>query len=247
VTKRDETTGDVETVIQVDDPSSIRDAFGALWVSTRAGAKVTVVKIDPAIAEVVSTVDVSVDSAPVIEKLAIEAGEGAVWAIDDQGHLTKIEPLSGKAVARFDVGAGAGLAVGGDAVWVADNLHDQISEIDPATGKVLTTIDVPFAPDVIEYLGGTLWTIDTGAATVTPIDTSTLQPGRSIGVATGPVAISGGLGSVWIAGIDSVTRIDVVTDVAVTIPVDFAASTVAVDARTRAVWLITRPPGYAYG
>jgi glutamine cyclotransferase len=247
VTKRDETTGAVETVIQVDDPLSIRDAFGALWVSTHAGAKTTIVKIDPAIDEVVATADVSPDSQYVVDHLALEAGEGAVWALDDRGNLMKIEPLSGKAVARFDVGAGAGLAVGGGAVWVTDNLHDQLSKIDPETGEVTITTDLAFAPDVIAYLGDTLWAIDNGAATVTPIDPSTLQPGRSIGVATDPVAISGGLGSVWVVGVDAVTRIDIVTDVAVVIPVGMASSTVAVDPRTRAVWLIKRPPGPGYG
>lgn len=104
VTKRDETTGDVEGVIQADDPLAIRDAFGAIWVGTHAGAKATVLKIDPAIDEVVGTVDVS-QPLP-ITTLALEAGEGAVWALDGQGNLTKIDPLSGRAVGTFNVGPG---------------------------------------------------------------------------------------------------------------------------------------------
>lgn len=107
---------------------------------------------------------------------------------------------------------------------------------------MIATIDLASAPDVITFLGGKLWAIDTGAAMVTPIDASTLQPGRSIGVAKEPLAIAGGFGSVWISGVDAVTRIDAVTSAAREIPVDIESSTVAVDPRTRAVWLIRLPP-----
>jgi hypothetical protein len=245
VTKRNETTGAVETVIQVDDPLAIHDAFGAIWVGTHAGAKATVVKIDPAIDEVVGTVDVSQPLA--IGRLSLADGEGAVWALDGEGNLTKIEPLSGKAVARFAVGAGTGLAVGAGTVWVADNLHDAVSKLDPETGDVLDTIELASAPDVIAFLDGKLWAVDSGAATVTTIDPSTLQPGRSIGVARGPVAIAGGLGSVWIAGVGALTRIDQLSGDAREISVNIESFTVTVDSRTGAVWLIRRPPGQAYG
>jgi hypothetical protein len=243
VTKRNETTGAVETVIQVDDPLAIHDAFGAIWVGTHAGAKATIVKIDPAIDEVTATVDVSQPLA--IGRLSLADGEGAVWALDGEGNLTKIEPLSGKAVARFAVGAGTGLAVGEGAVWVADNLHDAISKLDPETGEVLATIELASTPDVIAFLDGKLWAVDSGAATVTTIDVSTLQPGRSIGVARGPIAIAGGLGSVWIAGVGAVTRIDPLSGDAREIPVNLESFTVTVDPRTRDIWLIRRPPGPA--
>lgn len=239
VTKRDETTGDVESVIQVDVPRAICDAFGAIWVGTVVGTNATVLKIDPAIDEVVHTVDVS---SPFTYTLALEAGEGAVWALDGEGNLTKIDPLSGRAVATFNVGAGSGLAVGAGAVWAADNLQDEISKIDPETGDVIATIDLASAPDVITFFGGKLWAIDTRAATVTPIDASTLQPGRSIGVAKGPRAMAGGLGSIWVASSGAVTRIDAGTIAVQEIPVDIEFSTVAVDPRTRAVWLIRLPP-----
>lgn len=246
VTKRNETSGDVETVIQVDDPLAIHDAFGAIWVGTHAGAKATVVKIDPAIDEVTATVDVSQPLA--IGRLSLADGVGAVWALDGEGNLTKIEPLSGKAVARFAVGAGTGLAVGEGAVWVADNLHDAISKLDPETGEVLATIELASAPDVIAFLDGKLWAVDSGAATVTTIDVSTLQPGRSIGVARGPIAIAGGLGSVWVAAAGALTRIDPLSEDTREIPVDMQSFTVTVDPRTRDVWLIRRPPGpAAYG
>jgi hypothetical protein len=239
VTKRNETTGAVESVIQVDNPLAIHDAFGAIWVGTIVGTNATVLKIDPAIDGVAHAVDLS---SPFTYTLALGAGEGAVWALDGEGNLTKIDPLSGKAVATFNVGAGSGLAVGGGAVWAADNLHDQISKIDPETGEVLATKELASAPDVIAFFDGKLWAVDSGAATVTPIDASTLQPGRSIGVAKEPFAIVGGLGSVWIAGAGAVTRIDIVTSEVQEIPVNIETSTVAVDQRTRAVWLIRLPP-----
>jgi streptogramin lyase len=180
--------------------------------------------------------------------LSLADGEGAVWALDGEGNLTKIEPLSGKAVARFAVGAGTGLAVGEGAVWVADNQHDAITKLDPETGEVLATIELASAPDVIAFLDGKLWAVDSGAATVTTIDVSTLQPGRSIGVARGPIAIAGGLGSVWIAGVGAVTRIDPLSGDAREIPVNLESFTVTVDPRTRDIWLIRRPPGpAAYG
>ena len=90
----------------------------------------------------------------------IAAGAGAVWVtslLDDS--VSRIDPATGRIVARIRVGRGASaIAVGPGAVWVADSLAGAVSRIDPRDNSV-TTIPVGLAPVDIAAGGGGAWVI----------------------------------------------------------------------------------------
>ena len=82
----------------------------------------------------------------------VAVGEGSVWVLDgDDQTVTQIDPETNEVVRVFatssrptDIGAGAG------AVWVGNGANDDLSEmprsvsrIDPASGVVVDTIDLP--------------------------------------------------------------------------------------------------------
>jgi DNA-binding SARP family transcriptional activator/ABC-type branched-subunit amino acid transport system substrate-binding protein len=83
---------------------------------------------------------------------SVAVGEGSVWVLDgDDQTVTQIDPEKDKVVRVFgtssrptDIGAGAG------AVWVGNGASDDLAEmprsvsrIDPASGVVVDTIDLP--------------------------------------------------------------------------------------------------------
>ena len=70
-------------------------------------------------------------TAPVLSRF----GEGALWNVSLHGELTKIDPTTGKVLARRNTGVPipCGLAVGDGSVWVTDCTSPTLVRIDPET------------------------------------------------------------------------------------------------------------------
>ena len=73
---------------------------------------------------------------------AVVAG-GSLWVSDYSGHVIRVDPASGRVMARIDVdGNPEGIAAGAGAVWVAspdayeDGRGSLLSRIDPRTADV---------------------------------------------------------------------------------------------------------------
>jgi YVTN family beta-propeller protein len=92
------------------------------------------------------------------------------------------------------------LAVGEDAVWVSDVADDRVLRIDPATGAVVTSIDVGTFPHSLELgTDGRLWVTNFLDGTVSQIDTDTDAVVTTIPVGIRPGGVMFDHGSLWVA------------------------------------------------
>ena len=94
---------------------------------------------------------------PTGEAEAIAFGLGAVWvAVGDR--VVEIDPDDNSIASSFQVGSNPrSIAVGGNAVWVANSSDGTVSRIDPGQGGNVSTIEVGPSPVGLAYGGGRLW------------------------------------------------------------------------------------------
>lgn len=130
----------------------------------------------------------------------VAVGEGAVWVLIDNS-VVEVDPIRNEVIRRIDTGNVDGIAAGDDGVWVIDGLTGRLTEIDPTSGKIVGSIDVPGSPNAITVGGGSVWLLDRGVGTVLEIDTTTLTPrDRSGSGATRRTSRSGPGPSGWPTG-----------------------------------------------
>jgi hypothetical protein len=170
-------------------------------------------------------------------------GEGAVWVTLNSG-VVEVDPIRNEVISRIDTGAVDAIAAGEDGVWVLDALSGRLSEIDPTSGKIVGSIDVPGSPDAITVGDGSVWLLDRDVGTVLEIDAATLTPGDTVRVGSDEIDITFGAGAVWLADGtgNSLTRIDPVTHEPRIFSIGSPVLRVAVDVDTGDVWgLIAEP------
>jgi branched-chain amino acid transport system substrate-binding protein len=92
------------------------------------------------------------------------------------------------------------VAVGEGAVWVASQLDDTVSRIDPATHEVTATVDVGRGAAGIAVGAGSVWVANAIDGTVSRIDPVTARVTKTIEVAGSAEDIVVGGGAVWVAG-----------------------------------------------
>ena len=135
---------------------------GAAWIAANGPPGGELLRVDAAGGGAES---IAIGRIPV----AVAVGFGAIWVSDFVGSPTLFErPEPGK-VLRLDPGTGnlddvinigkrpGGLATGGGSVWVANGGERTISEIDPRTNEVVSTIPTRYYPTSIAYGHGFLW------------------------------------------------------------------------------------------
>jgi ABC-type branched-subunit amino acid transport system substrate-binding protein len=138
-------------------------------------------------------------------------GDGAVWARDPDGSVARIDPGSGRVVARVpgDVNR---LAAGDAGVWA--EVGNAVARIDPATNRLQRRIVTPAwnAAGIAVGAGavwvtgdaeGKLWRIDPETRSITTID-----------VGAGALYVGYGAGAVWTASLlaGQVARVDARTN-----------------------------------
>lgn len=211
LTKRDEQTGQIEARIELpkDLYRSLASGFGSIWVSANpSSVESEVIRIDPATDEVVSRIRLSQSSGGGGNYLPMTTTAKALWVVDGDGTLTKIDPLT-EHVERFHVANfGSAITAGGGAVWVGDLLSDEVLKIDPDTGDVLKDVASGANPDTLAYLNGNVWVEDVGAGTLTPIDAGTLVAGRPLSLPEHPEGVVAGFGAIWVPAGTIVARVD---------------------------------------
>lgn len=161
--------------------------------------------------------------------VAVAVGEGSLWVTEyEQGNLVRIDPATGRVVARVHVGPHASRVVVQEGfAWVLDDLASKIVPVDVVTNRVVKDILLGQSEDLrptdLAGSAGSLWvTLASKFRTVRmPITgellrfdtaTSTLTVAPLGGVADG-VAVGGG--AVWVASSlltqTSIFRIDPAT------------------------------------
>jgi virginiamycin B lyase len=169
--------------------------------------------------------------------------EGAVWVSLGNG-IIKVNPIRNEVIRRIDTGVVDGIAAGAGGVWVIDTLFGQLTKIDPASSKIVGSLEVPGSPDAITVGDGSVWLLDRDVGTVLEIDAATLTPGDTVRVGSDEIDITFGAGAVWLADGtgNSLTRIDPVTHEPRIFSIGSPVLRVAVDVDTGDVWgLIAEP------
>ena len=105
-----------------------------------------------------------VRAAPVRDTIRVAFGDGALWSISSKGELTRLDPATGKEVARLGLGVEpAGLAVGEGSVWVTGASSPTLYRIDPSVNKVVDEFPLPMEEVVTDLTGevavgaGSVW------------------------------------------------------------------------------------------
>jgi len=238
---RDVTTGAVERPpISVDDNHASAIGFGSEWIG-REQDQDSVERIDLVSGEVVASIDIA-GGAPVIA-----VGPDAVWFATSDGKLGRIDPVS-LAVQEWasDAIQPGAVVPFADYVWICDCDHGQIFRFDIATER-FTRFDLAEKAYLVGPSDGSspaqLWLVDQEAGTITPLDPATGDPGRPHGFSGVLADAEIALGKIWIASADHVYVLDASggsTDVVtVDMPPGFFASSVAIDAEHRTVWIGT--------
>ncbi len=249
--KRDESTGEVEKIFQLDGQThTVAAGFGSIWVTVvSAPNRATLVQVAPATDAVVGSLEVDPSGGGNNDIVWVAVGKDAVWVFNGNGDLWKIDPLSNHVLfVKHHVAAeGGGLAVGDGSVWVSDILRDEVVQLNESDGTELSTIPMTAEPDWLAFVGHAVWAQSFGTGTITPIDASNLRAGASLAAPNGQTNEAAGLGGLWIAADGVVSVVDPVTRESLEIPIGFPASSVAIDERTGAIWALHRPVVWAPG
>jgi YVTN family beta-propeller protein len=152
--------------------------------------------------------------------------DGLLWVIAG-GSIVRIDPKTDQIVGEpISPGVQAeDIAVSDGTLWVttvgpgdlgAPSDNDAVSAIDPKTGEIMGTINVPRAPMSLAVTPEGIWVVNFGGGgnTVIRIDPETFQiAGDPVETGRAPICLAVGDESVWVANHDahSVTRIDPVT------------------------------------
>jgi hypothetical protein len=207
-------------------PIAVLAAFGSVWALDSGS---TLYRIDPAGARVVKRSSVGA-GAP----YNLWSGGGSIWTVDDNaGQVLRIAPVSGRVLARLDVGDGpADMVFNGPYAYVVNHRDRGLVRIALASNTFSRLATIPGdAPERMAWAGGKLWI--TGRGT----DLLEVDP------ATGAVAATVDIGA---SGIDVVALgglLWVATRNAAVDPTGFPTMDALrrVSASTRAVKTVARP------
>jgi YVTN family beta-propeller protein len=209
VSRIDLDTSDVTTIPVVDPPTGLAAVDGATWVvgSNDRSPSVSLRRIDAQFDRVARKIEID---------NVVSGGPGAaaalgktVWIAPSSGLLTRVDSRTGRVIKRIDPSAApTAVAVGGDAVWVADSDAGTVTRVD--SSGLLTQITVGGSPSAVALDEGGVWVANRSDDTVVRIDPSTQGVTTTISVGKSPAGIAVTPGSVWVAnsGDGTVTRID---------------------------------------
>ena len=118
---------------------------------------------------------------------------GSVWVGGlGSGDVLRIDPASGKVLARVSIGARAfNLAAARGAVWGIANLTNTAARIDTRTGKVTASVPVGNGPYDIEWGFGSAWVSNSLDGTVSRITGKKVVKTIKVGVEPNGIAAIG--------------------------------------------------------
>lgn len=203
----------------------------------------SVVRLDVTSGRVKAVVGVGVDP------LLLAVAGGQVWTLDfGEGTLSRIDPETNKAT-TVDVGEGAGMASGGEHIWVAANANTLV-RLDGVSGKRETVLKLGSKrlfrlrdAGFLTVAAGSIWlTIpvlgnNSADQKLWRIDPQTGAVRGRAPLLANPVSLASDVRYVWVANIDGgkVTRIDVTTNSAKN--VDTSIGPAAVTTGAGSLWV----------
>lgn len=179
--------GRLDRVRPNDSPSTgIAAGDGSLWVAT-----------ERAISDVVPENGTSGREMPYDGSGRLAFGDGALWSLDGLGVIRKLDPQTGRTLARRDLHATVSdVVVAGGRVWAAVVPDGVVYGLDDRDLRVRRTVAVGADPERLSFGGGRLWIANTAAGVVTSLDPRTSER-RRFELGAKPAAAAYGGGAVW--------------------------------------------------
>ncbi|MBA2331947.1 MAG: ABC transporter substrate-binding protein [Actinobacteria bacterium] len=213
ISRIDEATGRVKTFAIGATPTELVAGAGAVWVGVDGGR--AVVRLDRDSGVVDRTIRLAGEafggSGASSGGSTIAVGEQAVWVVNPDRTVSRIDPERNRVVATVRSSGANTIALGDRAVWVV-NLDSSLTQIDPATNRVRATIEIPANSLTGVAVGaGSVWATDPIDGLVWRVDTRGGRLAmRTIPLEFGATGIVFGKGAVWVSnGVQgTLTRID---------------------------------------
>lgn len=176
-------------------PCGVEKVDGTLWVTDAENAQL--LKID-------------IDSAKLIAKFPIDQkpcelqfSRRALWVVTQSGFLDRVDPSSGTVLKRFPVGEGSYESIDAfGSIWVTNRNSRSMTQIDPASDKVVATISLPeIAPGgLVSTEDGYIWIGDdtSGSTKVLKYSPTTKQITR-VTAGKRPAFVTATGDDVWVA------------------------------------------------
>lgn len=183
----------------------------------------------------------------------IATGNGAVWVLEADGTLVRIDPVSNRITARYDTHAieTTKLIPLAGYEWICECIINKVLRYDAKAGRG-RTFSIPVQAEIVgvdSRDGKTLWLLDSAGATLTQMNPRTGKTDVPLGLGGEPQEAVVAAGAVWAAAGGIVQRIDLQTKQRTTIamPRGVWADSIAADPRTGTIWVgnsFTRPPSF---
>ena len=137
-----------------------------------------------------------------------------------------------------DVGIGAtALGAAGNSVWAVDR-SNRLSELDPASGAVVRSVDLPRSVTTLLVTVDSVWAASTQGALMR-IDRTDLVVSEIPGAVGAALTDAGD--AIWLGGVDEVVRIDpIALEVSVRVPVPGRGADLGIAAIGSDLWVATR-------
>ncbi len=185
---------------------------GRVWVT---GLEPDVLlTVDETTGEVVDRVDLP--AAPVPESSVAAHGDDAWVLVDhDAPRIVRVDTASGRITPLPALEGPVALRYGAGSLWVST--YDSVERLDPATGRVQSSITTGPGSSFLTFDSGAVWVLGQLDGTVYRVDADTEEV---TAIATSDVSVNGGDiaasdGFVWSRTWEGVTVVDVATNTAV--------------------------------
>jgi len=233
-------------------PTDVAVGAGSVWVGNAPAAgnllPNSITRLDAETGLVVDTIELGAPTGGQLfavlagfSRQHIAAAEDAVWAINPDLTVSRIDPRTNRIVARIGDVRAENIAVGEGEVWLTEG--DRLAEIDPSVNAVARRIKLDGGGLAgLDVGAGAVWVANPEAGNLWRVDTGPNQAKRAIPLETWVAGVSFGEGAVWVTNeiSDAVHRVDPHT--ATPQQVGEAASPRAVDAGEGGVWLTAASP-----
>jgi DNA-binding SARP family transcriptional activator/ABC-type branched-subunit amino acid transport system substrate-binding protein len=212
-------------------PTDLAAGDGAIWVGSSEGGRgliesntstAVVSRVEPV--STAATTSAHLPGAPspryygqTFGVSGIAVGKRAIWAIDPDGSISRIDPATGSFVKRVAANSAIAVAAGDAGAWFLTTLHGMpaVARIDPETNTVGQTIPVETSDLVGIAVGaGSVWATNPYDGVIWRIHPGPTPTARTISLGFGVTQIAFGDGAVWAANIanGTVSRVDPRTD-----------------------------------
>ena len=175
---------------------------------------------------------------------SIAVGDGAVWVLEGDATLLRIDPATNKVTDRFATGAiETQILIPADSyVWICECVDHAVLRIDPRTHttKTFHFTQQPWHLVSVEAPSKrTLWLLDGVHATITQVDPRSGRAGPPLGLAGNPTEAALARHSIWVAAGKVVDRVVLASGLRTTValPKGTHATGIAVDPSTDTIWV----------